>query len=148
MVPRRSEVEVLGWEKTESIVGTFLVSPYKEGVAAKLGRLDSIGTITATFHRIWRTDEAPPSDEPSVKRIKVKPVMVFRVRQVMAPDGTVRTEQTAERVLEQTVVSTNIGRDVVRPSRGVKRTIGIERASISLRYEETKQLTQPASSAR
>lgn len=131
--PGKSAV-VGGWFKNTNRNIAFQVTPLEQGAAYKLGQTGKIGTISATFHASWEKGQVPPADEKKIEKVEPVTVMRYVERIVIGPDGKPRVEKV--QVMEtRTVVSTGFGRDLITSTVGVSRTIGIERGTITLRYQ-------------
>jgi len=57
---------VSGWFKNLREVSQFEIAPEGQAAAGRVGLLDKIGTISATFRFAWGADEQPPADEPQL----------------------------------------------------------------------------------
>jgi hypothetical protein len=135
VVPPHSSMTVPGWFKRDDLSLAFRVTPFAEGVAAKLGRTSGIGMISATFHASWEEGkDKPPADEPGVQKLVPVEPKKGLVREYIGPDGRKYKMETMP-VTKEVRVSTGFGQEIVTNSRGVKRNIGVERGFVTLRYE-------------
>jgi len=97
---------VSGWFKNLREVSQFEIAPQGQAAAGRVGVLDKVGTITATFSFAWRSDEQPPADEI--------PQQVAGSRGVGTKEGRLRTVESNE----------------------VRRFVGGPRATVSVRYSD------------
>lgn len=136
IIPAGQTFVLPGWHKRDSRtvngrlqegkLARFTIAPFEESEAAKLGKVDQIGTITATFHACWEEGRTqPPPDEVATKaRITVMDTPRSAGNGQVYVSATTRTE-----------VGTRMGQEESFNAQGVKRVIGRPRASITLRYE-------------
>ncbi len=125
---RSCKTEVVGWYKTNRRSSRFEITPFEESAVASAGiPFDKVGMISATFYASWKGGR--PSDEPLVETVYTvrKPVWETRMR----ADGS--TYKSYKLVAENRV-ATGFGRDVGTQTNGVRRTIGVPRATIAFRY--------------
>lgn len=114
--------------KIEGLVNKFTIAPLEEGAAFKLGRIQDVGTITATFMACWEEGRTrPPSDEVPIQTVEV----VNEDAPADVRPGEIRTLQ----VRAMTRISTKVGEEQTIDVRGVKRVFGRPRATVTIRYE-------------
>jgi len=138
IIPPRQSVEVPGYYITSKQARGFKVAPAEESLAAKLGRRDKVGIITADFKNCWQQGMAPPGDEPpgfDDSKLVVKNVVedlkdkAGRKFQVIVPQFQVMTGAPAN------AAGTTFGSDKVTNLSGVTRSIGVTQASVTIRYD-------------
>lgn len=115
-----------GWFINEKESLAFRITPLKESVAFQTGKTSKIGMITATFHASWKSNERPPVDEPSQAPVEYDSAKGMPIDTRMLLGGS----QTG------TGAGTKIQTDV--QAVGGERRTGVERATITLRYERPK----------
>jgi hypothetical protein len=99
---------IKGWHRSNTVSDAFLVTEYsKSAVAKALPSSTSVGVITAAFSVCFPDDVPPPEDEPSGAR------------------GGSLTEN-----------ATGLGRKLAENFNEVKRTFGVLRTTISVRYSK------------
>ena len=70
IVPKKSHVDIFGWNRNDKITTEFkVVGNFPETAAAKLNLKpsSSIGLITCSFSASWEKDSQRPQDEPEVQ---------------------------------------------------------------------------------
>ena len=108
IIPAGKSGVIKGWHKTNELVDSFLITGYAQSAAATLNHDANIGTITAVFSAAWPVDQDPPADEPP----------------------------TAKGIHEGD--ATGFGPPVEQVVEEVQRTVGVVRASVSVRYARPK----------
>ncbi len=139
-VPSAVSFSVPGWHKRDSVtvngvnvpgsINKFTTAPLEEAAAFKLGRVDDIGTITATFMACWEEGKTnPPDDEVPVRAMVA--VNDPKTQVVELADGTkVQSVQVAGRF----ELGTKLGEEEKLDVRGAKRVFGRPRATVTIRY--------------
>lgn len=148
VVPPKSSVTVPGWFKNHEKSVGFKAVPFAESAAAKLGKTDKIGLITATFHASWKKDEKAPADEPNIDPDPGR-YLVTRTRgadgkaREVVKDLNKREPNNPPAVgagpVPSAPIGTGFGKDVRTNFGGLDRTVGRERATISVRYERARR---------
>ena len=125
------ETKVMGWYKTNRRSSRFKITPIEESAVASAGiPFDDVGMVSATFFASWQEGRGQePSDEPQIETIYT--VTHFVSERMFRADGSFYWVQKPVR---ETRVATGFGTDVVTQSTGVKRIIGVPRATIAFRY--------------
>ncbi len=131
VVVPRSSVEIVGWYKSASARVASRLPLWR---TAPLRSPACRWTMWARSRRL-STPRGPvtrgvPSDEPTVQKVTTVTRYVERIRRL--PDGTTVTERVP---VHSERVGTGFGVEVVQPTTGVSRTIGVPRATIAFRYD-------------
>ncbi len=112
IVPPGESRTVPGWHKTNSKADAFLVTDYARSAAALRGKTTDLGVITAVFSAAWSMDEkGQPLNMPADEPPKKK--------------GTVN--------------ATGFGPPIKTQIQEVQRTIGVPRASVTVRYTRRQE---------
>lgn len=110
------------------------MTPAEDSLAARLGRIENVGIITADFHHCWTAGLKPPPDEPSRPNNLVRLVE----REIKDKDGRTFTFQRRGYTTRTTPgVGTTFGTDKLTDLQGVARVIGVTQASVTVRYERS-----------
>jgi hypothetical protein len=123
---------VPGWFINAKKSLAFKITPLAESAAAKVGQTAKIGMVTASFFASWEEGKArPPMDEPE---FNASPHTFLKEQMQAGPDGKLA------RIKSPVFLSaTGFGSNISTNAQGVRRHVGVERATLTLRYDKKKE---------
>ncbi|MDB4614127.1 hypothetical protein OAH18_00410 [bacterium] len=130
-----SHLDLKGWITTRKKAKAFRVTPAEDSLAAKLGRYEQIGIITANFRFCWQEGDEVPSAEPAKNNSSI----VYRPVGTDIKDISGRRFEIYKlhptRLTSSGRAGTTFGSDINVDFSGVSRVIGKVQSSVTLRYD-------------